>query len=153
MTVRSSGRPGPSHGRCGRTAVLVGMLGLAFAVLVRVARALADSRPPASAGSPKSGDTTAPGSYVAPNQQAAPRQPSPDPDSAPLRPGWYGSALLVIAAVAAGCVIFLYNWLNHWRWPVGLTASAAVSARDASILPDLGLTAGMNGSPVRWLVD
>jgi hypothetical protein len=129
------------------------VLGLTFAALVWVARALAGSRPPAWAGSSGRADTAAPGANLAPGQHAAPPQPTPDLDGAPLRPGWYGFALLVIAVVAAGCAIFLYNWLSQWHWPVTLTASATVSAPHESILQDLELTAGMNGSPVRWLVD
>jgi hypothetical protein len=153
MPVASSGRSGPSHDRSGRTAAVVGVLGLTFAALVWVARALAGSRPPAWAGSSGRADTAAPGANLAPGQHAAPPQPTPDLDGAPLRPGWYGFALLVIAVVAAGCAIFLYNWLSQWHWPVTLTASATVSAPHESILQDLELTAGMNGSPVRWLVD
>ena len=67
----------------------------------------------------------------------------------PARPVWYGSALLAIAVIAAGCSIFLYNWLSQWRWSVSVAATATAPAN--GVIPHTLLT-GDAGHPVRWSI-
>jgi len=65
---------------------------------------------------------------------------------------WYGFLLLAIAALAAGCSIFLYNWLNEWRWSVSMNVSASAQVNSV-LLPDLRLTGRNSSESVQWQVE
>src|SRR5262245_39612185 len=102
---------------------------------------------------PKPGDPHEHSGHAGPergphSQSARDERAAMEAGGAPTRPGVYGSALLAIAVIAAGCSIFLYNWLSQWRWPVSVTASAMAQANSV-LLPDLLLT-GDGGQSVRW---
>src|SRR5262245_6109452 len=151
MPSRPRGRPGAHRGRA--AAAAIGVLGLAFAVLVWLVASLVRPRRRASAGAPGGAGAARPRRPLAPSQQLAPPEQASG-DRPPPRRRWYGLVILaLLAGMVAGIVIFFFFRLNQRLWPVRLNASASTTIRNAGILQDLRLTAAGNGSHVRWLVD
>ncbi len=139
----------------GRQRVVVGaVIGLALAVLIGIAAALAGPRRPSSPDASVHAGDEQPGPPPATEQHPAPPEPAADDGDGEPRRRWYGTAILaLIAAALTGLAVSGYVWLNHWHSPVTLTASANSSTRTVSIVQDLRLTAAANGSEVRWGVD
>jgi hypothetical protein len=100
------------------------------------------------------------GGGAAPDASEPEPEPEPEParphaavaadatsDDSPVRSGWYGLLVLVLALICLVGAIFGYDWLDSWYRPVQLT----VSTSNLSQLAHLTLTS-RGGSPVRWKV-
>jgi hypothetical protein len=92
-----------------------------------------------------------------PPEPPEPEPPEPEPhskdrddataDEGPVRSGWYGLLVLVLALVCLVGAIFGYDWLASWYRPVQLTASTS----NVGQLAHLTLTSS-GGNPVHWKV-
>jgi hypothetical protein len=148
MPVRLREGPEPSRSDAAIIAVLVGALGVAVALVIRLFAGSGGRRSAEPAGFPGAGVSP---SQPHSNQQPGPRL-APEADSSPRLAGWYGVGALAFALICAGIAILGYDHYSHSYPPARFTVSASSSTHNASLLGDLQLSATGNGAPVRWLV-
>jgi hypothetical protein len=140
---------GPSAGRPSRRLARPGAgiaAGLALLAALRVF-ALLNRAPPAAAPPPNEPGPSGP-VPAADAKRSTPAEKPAGSDS-PARPGWYGMILLAIAMLFAILWAFSYNFVNHWYWPVSVSAVST----DLTTAEQVTLTAARGRPDVSWDLD